>query len=331
MGTMARGRPGAGAVVAVLIAAGSLSGFVLAQLRPDRQTDPRAPLPGLDRSAAGQQAAGRQTDAAPDAAAPLLLGRTRELAIGALRQTRSLPLNLALVTLARSWIGSPYAAFSLDRPGGERLQLDLTRFDCFLFVEQLLALANSDAETPARAIDRFVEHVRSLRYRDGRVDYCSRQHYFSEWAAAAERQGYLVNMTPFLPGATSRRRRLNFISTHAQAYGPMQNPRQRDCIRARERDLVIQQTYLPLSELEKALPSLRNGDLFGLVTRVEGLDVTHVGLVELVDGRVDALHAAAGRGVMRSMDLARYVRAVPDVIGLTILRPMPKAAAARGG
>ena len=94
---------------------------------------------------------------------------------------------------------------------------------------------------------------------------------------------------------------------------------------------MIQQSYLPLSELETVLPSLRNGDLFGLVTRVQGLDVTHVGLVELVDGRVDALHAAPGRGVMRSMDLARYVRSVPDVIGVTILRPMPKAAAdARG-
>ena len=260
-----------------------------------------------------------------------MVGRTAELALTALRQTQTLPLNLALVTLARAWIGRPYVAFSLDRLGEERLQLDLTRFDCFLFVEQLLALANSGAATPRAALDHFAQHVKNLRYQDGRVDYCSRHHYFSLWAQAAERQGYLVNLTPFLPGATSRRRRLNFMSTHADAYPPMQNPRLRSCIGAQEADRVIEQTYLPLDQLEKALPSLRNGDLFGLVTRVDGLDVTHVGVVERLDGRLDALHAAPGNGVMRSVDLARYTRHVPDVIGLMILRPMPKATSAADG
>lgn len=316
------GRPGARPLIAALMITASLSGFVLAQHQPRPPARQAPPAPA--DAAAGRAAAGDRRE-------PLMVGRTAELALAALGQTQTLPLNLAMVTLARSWIGRPYVAFSLDRLGEERLQLDLTRFDCFLFVEQLLALANSGAATPRAALDHFATHVKNLRYQDGRIDYCSRHHYFSLWAQAAERQGYLVNLTPFLPGATSRRRRLNFMSTHADAYLPMQNPRLRSCIRAQEADRVIEQSYLPLDQLEKALPSLRNGDLFGLVTRVDGLDVTHVGVVERLDGRLDAVHAAPGNGVMRSVNLARYARNVPDVIGLMILRPMPKTAAAPDG
>jgi len=256
------------------------------------------------------------------------VGNTAQLLTAGLRQTANLPMNLALVTLARAWIGRPYGAFSLDRLDGERLRLDLSHFDCFLFVEQLLALANTRGESGGKAMQTFSHHVRVLRYEDGKVDYCKRQHYFSQWIETAERHGYVVNITPFLPGSTSRNRKLNFMTRHADAYVPMQIAENRNCIKAREADLQIQQTYVPLNNIDKALPSLRNGDLFGLVTRVEGLDVTHVGILERIDGRLDALHAAPGHGVMRSMDFARYARAVPDVIGITILRPMPRSSKA---
>jgi len=314
---MARG--GAKPVIAVVVAAASLTGFLLAQnLQRPKVAGP--PPAGHGGPVSSQAAPARQQT--------VVVGNTAQLLAAGLKQTQSLPMNLALVTLARAWIGRPYAAFSLDRLDGERLQLDLTQFDCFLFVEQLLALANSRDERGESPMASFAKHTQKLRYADGKIDYCHRQHYFSQWSEAAERQSYLVNITPFLPGATSRSRRLNFMANHADAYLPMQIARNRNCIKAQQADLQIQQVYLPLKTMEKALPSLRNGDLFGLVTRVEGLDVTHVGVLERVDGRVDALHAAPGPGVMRSMNFARYARAVPDVIGVTILRPMPKRSSA---
>jgi hypothetical protein len=62
---------------------------------------------------------------------------------------------------------------------------------------------------------------------------------------------------------------------------------------------------------------------FGLATGVPGLDVSHVGFVEVEGPRRHALHAAPGRGVMRSRDLARYVTGVSDVVGVMVLRPAP--------
>ena len=258
--------------------------------------------------------------AAPATLPPLLVGNTAEVAADAVDATAKGPRGRSLVGLARRFLGRPYQAFSLDQGPGERLRLDLTHFDCFLFVEQLLALVNSHrVSTRTAAVEDFSRHVQKLRYEDGQVDYCHRHHYFSRWAAAAERQGYVVNLTPFLPGAVSRSRRLNFMSTHAASYAPLKQPRNLACIQALEKDLLVQQSYVPLAALPGVMPSLRGGDIFGLVTRVEGLDVTHVGLV---DGR-DAIHAAPGRGVIRSRDLVRYAAGVQEVIGVMVLRPIP--------
>jgi hypothetical protein len=309
--------------IAALILMAALAGFLAARLRASPPS-PAATAPPV----------------APAAAGPEFVNGSRAIAAAALADSAGLPLHLALVGLARQWIGRPYAAFSLDRGPGERLRIDLTRFDCFLFVEQLLALVQS-REAPqappasdgvggeAAALARFGEHVRRLRYADGRVDYCNRQHYFSLWAAAAQRQGYLVNLTPFLPGARTWTRRLDFLSRHAGLYEPMRQPRLRACIAERERNLEVRLAYLPLQQLPGALGSLRSGDIFGLVTRVPGLDVTHVGLIEVSDGRVNALHAAPGAGVIRSPDLVRYAQAVEDVVGVMVLRPMPRDPAAK--
>lgn len=311
--------------IAPLLLGAGLAGFLAARLRA-------SPPGGIAAPATPPAPAGDTAATEPE-----FVAGSRAIAAAALAGSAGVPVHLAVVDLARQWIGRPYSAFSLDRGPVERLRIDLTRFDCVLFVEQLLALVHSrptpealeggalDGGTLAgrAALQRFGDHVRRLRYADGQVDYCTRQHYFSLWAEAAERQGYLVNLTPFLPGARSWNRRLDFLSRHADRYEPMRQPRLRACIAARERNLTVALPYLPLQQLPRSLGSLRSGDIFALVTRVPGLDVTHVGLIEVSDGRVDALHAAPGAGVIRSRDLVRYARGVDDVVGLMVLRPLP--------
>jgi hypothetical protein len=289
---------------------------------------------GLAACLAACGGAPRATERQPRAAAsgtaatapedPEFVGDTRSIAIRAVDDTVGQPIGQALVGLASRYLGAPYRAFSLDKGPGEQLRLDLTGFDGLGLVEQLLGLVNSRAvSTQGEAVDQFVAHVRRLRYDGGKVDYCHRHHYFSRWAEAAERAGYLVNITPYLPGAATRSLKLNWMSTHPGAYGPMRDPANRTCITALERGLSVQQSYVPLAELPAALPSLRNGDLFALVTRLKGLDVTHVGLVRVEGDRIGAIHAAPGRGVMLSEDLASYAAGVPDVSGVMVLRPMP--------
>ena len=306
----------------VLITAGAsfaAANLLLRNLTPDSRSMAAAPPPLPGGVALAEPS-------------PNYVGETRVLAAEAIDATAWAPMNQALVSLARRFLDYPFKGFSLDGGPKEQLVLDLTNFDCFLFVEQLLALSNSrKVDTQDEGVERFTQHVRRLRYVDGEVDYCRRQHYFSRWAEAAERNGYLVNLTPFLPGASSRNVALNFMSNHIKSYKPMQLARNRQCITELEKDLVLQQAYVPLAALPGVLPSLRSGDIFALVTKVPGLDVTHVGFLERHDGVLDAIHAAEGAGVIRSENFEKYAARVQDVIGVAIYRPRPNPGVGANG
>jgi hypothetical protein len=95
------------------------------------------------------------------------------------------PARLRLV--AEALCGRPYTAHSLI--GGphepERLVIRLDAFDCVTFVESCLALARSaDA-------DGFQGELVTTRYRQGRVTWRDRLHYFSDWLRWNQRRGAL--------------------------------------------------------------------------------------------------------------------------------------------
>ncbi len=131
---------------------------------------------------------------------------------------QALPVNEAIALLARSFVGSPYLEFSLDGAGPEQLRLDLMRFDCMLFVEQLLAIAS------AESFDQFAERTQRLRYRDGEIGYCTRQHYFHDWVKSAQAQGMLEFNSEW-PGQRTRRVHLNYMSSHRDIYQPLRDQR----------------------------------------------------------------------------------------------------------
>lgn len=251
------------------------------------------------------------------AAAVIYIGGSGQRAEQAVRSNHG-DVGSTMVQLSRRWLGAPYRAFSLDQSPQERLQVDLQGFDCFLLVEQALALARSQTKTG------FEQALQQLRYGGQSTDYCHRQHYFTRWAQTAIDQGAIRDLNPALPGVTSRQRRLNFMSRHPDSYQPMQQRRNRDCIGKLERNLLVSQSFVPLKALPAALAKLRNGDIFALVTDIDGLDVTHVGLVERNGNQVNGLHAAPGHGVIRSPDLVRYGGSIDNVIGMSFFRPLPR-------
>jgi len=245
------------------------------------------------------------------------IGETRTQAEAKLPLSHQSPTGETLVSLARVMLGRPYRAFSLDAEPTERLRLDLTSFDCVLFVEQLLALINS------RTIDDFPKQVKRLRYANAEPDYCQRNHYFSVWAKHAETQGFLKDITYSLPGASTRIRKLTFMSSHPQSYRPMKQEHSRRCIAELEQHLSVNQTFVPLSSLSASTSKLKSGDIFALVTTINGLDVTHTGILERISRDLNALHAIPDRGVVRTTNFVRYASGVEDVVGVSIYRPLP--------
>lgn len=245
------------------------------------------------------------------------IGNTKEQVQSQLSTGHQSAHSEELVNLARKMLGRPYSAFSLDTSPGEQLRLYLTSFDCVLLVEQLLALVHSNTTT------NFSNLVQQLRYENGTVDYCHRNHYFSKWAANAQKLGLLNDISMSMPQATRRSRRLSFMSSHPDSYAPMKQSQPRACIKEREQNLTVSQAYVPLTALSAAIPHLKSGDIFALVTSVDGLDVTHTGILERTDSGLNAIHAIPESGVVRSLDFLQYASKVEAVVGVSFFRPTP--------
>ena len=224
--------------------------------------------------------------------------------------------------------GKPYAAGLLDAPPEETLVVDLTRFDCVLFVEVVLAMAKGIA-AQEYGLDAFQEQLRSFRYRSGSMDgYCSRLHYFTEWIADNEARGHIRDVTR-AAGGIRVDKTLDFMSSHRSSYPRLvADDSLYQGILDMERRLAQAVWYhIPQDNIEQAYPMLENGDILALSTHISGLDVVHTGLAFAhPDGTFGMLHASTRHGVIVSPDLAGYVRANKSQVGLVVARPVDSRA-----
>ena len=233
------------------------------------------------------------------------------------------PIGEIVQAVGEQFLGAPYVAGMLDEGTEETLRAPLDRFDCVLFIETALALAQGIA-VQDYAYDSFLQRLEDVRYRDGAMDgYCSRLHYFSEWIRDNERRGHVQNLTGEL-GGEPLGKTLNFMSTHRASYPRFaDNDSLFQGIQAMERDLEgTDVSYIPQDRIRDVYGQLRAGDLVAFATHIDGLDVTHTGLVYArEDGSKGLLHASTSGGVTIAPDLQSYVENVKSQIGVVIIRP----------
>jgi hypothetical protein len=80
--------------------------------------------------------------------------------------------------------------------------------------------------------------------------------------------------------------------------------------------------YVPQDSIRAVYDELRAGDIVGMATSIDGLDVSHSGLVYAHDdGRKGLLHASLSGGIVVSPDLQRYVQTIDNQIGIVVARP----------
>ncbi len=122
----------------------------------------------------------------------------------------SLPMGALVARIAETFVGTPYAAHTLELPGEERLIVELNELDCVTFVESALAIARLVKSVPAAMLDDDLGRYRfmyagileNIRYRGGDLDgYPSRLHYFSEWISDNDRMGIVQDVTPQMDGS----------------------------------------------------------------------------------------------------------------------------------
>lgn len=238
------------------------------------------------------------------------------------------PLGEIMQTIGQQFKGAPYVAGMLDEPATETLICRLDGFDCVTFVETALAMGRG-IQAQDYTYEAFARHVRDQRYRGGTMDgYCSRLHYFSEWIADNEARGTVRNITRELGGVLLDKR-IDFMGTHRDSYPRLAaSDSLYQCIldmegRLAEMDLY----YIPQDRIRSVYPKLQAGDIIATATNIDGLDVTHTGLVFAnPDGSKGFLHASTTGGVKVSPDLQSYVQNNKSQIGIVVARPTASAA-----
>ncbi|HEX8387260.1 MAG TPA: N-acetylmuramoyl-L-alanine amidase-like domain-containing protein [Rubricoccaceae bacterium] len=292
-----------------------------------RSADADVPVLATATGAGPDSAAVPAGPAPPDSVAALdpVTAATYDqiLAAAAEQGVASRPYGEIVQWVGEQLLGRPYVAGLLDAPARETLLADLTRFDCVLYIENVLAVARAVAlgETSSEA---YVDEVRRLRYRGGEMDgYCSRLHYFSEWIADNEARGALRNVTAEAGGVPFDKR-ITFMTEHRSAYPHLADDATFACAAAAEGRLAgLELVYIPKADIAGAYGSFQPGDVVAMVTSIAGLDVTHTGFVHVADGRTGFLHASsASNEVKVSPDLHDYVQGIRSQVGIVVARPV---------
>jgi hypothetical protein len=245
----------------------------------------------------------------------------------------TVPIGAAMARLGRAFVGTPYAANTLEAPGPERVVVDFQGLDCVTFVENVLAVARFiRAPDAAAALSRRGEAearyealLTQARYRGGVLSgYSSRLHYFSEWIADGEAKGLVRDVTRELGGVRDTEP-VTFMTAHPESYRQLrEDPGNVVKVReVEERLSAAGRWYLPEDRIEDAAPRIRDGDIIGATSTLAGMDVAHTGLAIWVDGTLRLMHAPiVGDSVEISTEtLPARVRRIRGQDGILVARP----------
>ncbi|HOJ52309.1 MAG TPA: DUF1460 domain-containing protein [Syntrophales bacterium] len=225
-----------------------------------------------------------------------------------------------LAEVASFFLEADYQASPLEVGEEEVLTINLRAFDCFTFVEQCLGIALILTDF-RRSWEDYSSIVRRLRYRDGRVEYPARFHYFSDWLNYHVANGLIRNVTTAL-GGVPYRKQISYLTTHIDLYPRLRDQAIFDRIRSVEEELGKSLgDHLPLHAVEQAVSSLKEGDIIAFTTDTEGLDVSHVGIfAKNKEEEAFLIHASREKGKVVKSPFLEYVKHLPGVSGIVVGR-----------
>jgi hypothetical protein len=196
-----------------------------------------------------------------------------------------------MVMVASYFKETPYVAFTLESEK-EQLIINLREVDCTTFAENCLAISRTiRSENPS--FEQFAAELQHIRYRDGIVDgYPSRLHYFCDWIHNKQQNKLIADVSGEIT-LTPLNKQINFMSTHPDAYA-----------RLKDND--------------------SDGDIVGISTGIDGLAISHVGILVRKSDRIHLIHASsqAEKVIVSEGTLEDYLLNSKSATGIMLARPL---------
>lgn len=241
-----------------------------------------------------------------------------------LEEEKKLDAGALTLKVATYFLDVPYVAHTLETGAEEKMIINLREMDCTTLVENSLALART-IQHKNPSFERFAKELELIRYRDGiRDGYPSRLHYFSDWIFDNDRKKTVSDMSREIAHILYPNR-VNFMSKHPDSYKVLsENPELVEIISAQEDSISFRMNwYIPKDKVPDCESRFKDGDIVAITTHIDGLDVSHVGLISKEGQKVKMLHASSRekKVVITGGTLSDYLFANKSNSGVMIARP----------
>lgn len=194
---------------------------------------------------------------------------------------------------ARMFIDRPYVAYTLEVANDKCVVVNTRQLDCTTLVENVVALTICSQKGKRKFAD-FVDALRQLRYRDGRMNgYTLRLHYFTDWIENNTAMGFVTErQQPRSPFSAVQTIKVGYMTSHPNSYKALrQHPEYVSEIAKTEKALNGKTfRYIPKAKIKntKLLRStIKDGDIIAITCNKQGLDIAHLGFAVW---RSDGLH-----------------------------------------
>lgn len=247
-----------------------------------------------------------------------------KISIGINSELKNKPINEIIVEIGKSFLGTDYEAFALEKEGGEQLIINLTGLDCTTFLENAVTFARLIKQNKTEFSD-YISELTFLRYRDGIInEYPSRLHYFSDWIYNNINKGIVEDITPSI-GGEQMTFNVSFMSKNPDKYKHLnENPNFIPMIAKQEKEINNRNYYfIPKQKVNTIEKGINNGDLIAITTNIKGLDISHVGIaVKMPNGRIHFMHSPqVGKKVqITDLPLGDYLLKIKSQTGIIVLR-----------
>ena len=233
-------------------------------------------------------------------------------------------INVIISEIGKSFLGTKYEGFGIEKEGKEQLVINLTGLDCTTFLENTLTLSRC-VKKHKTLFDDYLNELTFIRYRDGKIDeYPSRLHYFSDWIYNNTKKGIVKDVTKEIGGEPIKFN-VFFMSKNPDNYKHLTESPEFIPIIAQQEEAINKRKYfyIPKEKVKNIEGNIKNGDLIAITTNLKGLDIGHVGIaVKESDGRIHFLHAplADSRVQISEKPLPEYLAAIKKHTGIIVLR-----------
>lgn len=247
----------------------------------------------------------------------------KKFAFAVSKNLQELPISEVAVEIGKSFLGTDYVAFAIEKEGDESLVINLRGLDCTTFLENCVVFARC-IKKGKTSFDDYAAELQYIRYRGGEMNfYPSRLHYFSDWIFDNQEKGIVKDITKEL-GGVPYNKKVSFMTENSHLYAKIKgNKKFFDSILTHEKNINGRTYhYIPKNDVKKIEKELRSGDLIAITSSVNGLDINHVGIAVRTNGVLKFMHApiAGSKVQITEGSLSEYLKSIKKHTGIMVAR-----------